>query len=111
MNCRNLNSVLDSQALEELSFAQKLDIELHFASCRECREAWAIYSEIVAAPIPDTPRDLRRRIAAALDEQEPGDVVRARRSIITGGALVVGAALATTLTLGLTPREPACPRA
>src|SRR5690606_2522452 len=43
MNCRNLNSVLDSQALEELSFAQRRDIERHLASCRECREAWAIY--------------------------------------------------------------------
>ena len=94
MNCRNLNSVLDSQALEELSFAQRRDIERHLASCRECREAWAIYREIAAAPIPDTPRDLRRRIAAALDEQAPGDVARVRRSILTGGALVVGAALA-----------------
>jgi anti-sigma factor RsiW len=110
MNCQNLNSLLDMQAPEELSAAQKRDVESHFASCATCREAWAVYNELVAEPIPDAPRDLHRRIAMALEEAEPSDAGRLRRSIITGGALVVGAALAKTLTLGWAQSERMCPR-
>ena len=73
MNCQDLNSVLDTCAPGEVSAGQKRDIERHFASCEECREAWAAYREIVTQPIPDTPRDLERRIATALDEQEASD--------------------------------------
>jgi hypothetical protein len=101
MNCESFNSVLETCDPDELSAAQKRDIERHLASCHECREAWAVYDELVKEPIPATPPDMHRRIFKALDEQEPSDPGRVRRSIITGGALVIGAALATKLTFGL----------
>ena len=110
MNCQDLNSVLDMHAPEELSSAQRRDIERHFASCQTCREAWAVYNEFVTEPIPETPRDLHRRIATALEEQEPSDAGRVRRSIIIGSVLVVGAAFATTLPFGLAQREGMCSR-
>jgi hypothetical protein len=105
MNCQDLNSVLDTHAPEQLGSAQRRDIEQHFASCQTCREAWAVYDELVATPIPETPRDLRRSIAVALEEQEPSDAIKARRSIIIGSLLVVGATVATTFTLGLGQHE------
>jgi len=105
MNCQDFNSVLDTLALTELSAAQTRDIERHFASCQTCRDAWAAYRELAAAPIPETPPGLHRRIATALEEQEQSDAHRLRRTIITGGMLVAGAALATTLSLGLVQNE------
>ena len=108
MNCQDLNSVLDTHGPGELSPAQKRDIDLHLVSCRTCREAWAAYNELVAEPIPETPRDLHRRIETALEDPGTSDVSRARRSIIIGGACVVGAALATTITVGLPQRERVC---
>ncbi len=105
MNCQELNAVLDTQASEQLDSAHKRDIERHFAKCQACREAWAAYNELVAAPIPKAPRDLHRRIVAALEDQEASDARRTRRSIIIGSALVFGAALTTTVTLGLAQRE------
>jgi hypothetical protein len=111
MNCQELNAVLDTHAPEQLGSAHKRGIEQHFASCQACREAWAAYSEVVAAPIPEAPRDLHRRIATALEEQEASDAGRVRRSIIIGSVLVFGAALAAPLTLGLAQRERICPRA
>lgn len=110
MNCQDLSSVLDMHAPDELSPGQKRDIERHFASCQTCREAWAVYDELVAEPLPETPRDLHRRIATALEEQEASDARRVRRSILIGSVLVVSAGLATSLTLGLAQREPMCPR-
>lgn len=105
MNCQSLSSVLDSHAPGELGSAQKRDVDEHLASCRTCREAWAVYAEIVAVPIPETPPGLQRRIATALDEQEPGVAFRSRRSIIVGSVLVAGATVATALTFGLTQQE------
>ena len=105
MNCQSLSSVLDLHAPEELSAAQKRDIEQHFASCQTCREAWAVYEELIVAPIPETPRGLQRRIATALEEQAPSDAFRSRRSIIIGSVLVVGATVATTFTFGLTQEK------
>jgi hypothetical protein len=110
MNCQDVHSVLDTHAPEDLSSAQKKDIERHFGSCEMCREAWAVYNEFVAQPIPETPRDLHRRIATALEEQAPTDAGRVRRSIIIGSVLVAGAAMATTLGLGLASPERMCPR-
>jgi hypothetical protein len=109
MNCQDLNCVLDTHAPEQLSSVQKRDIERHFASCETCREVWAVYNEFVAEPIPAMPQDLHRRIATALEEQEPKDAGRVRRSIIIGSVFVVGTTLAT-LTLGLAQRERMCPR-
>ena len=110
MNCQELHSVLDVHRQEDLSPAQRLDIESHFASCETCRETWAVYRELCAAPIAETPKDLRRRIAAAIDAKASHDVRRVRRSIILGGVLVVGAAMAKTLSLGVEQRERMCTR-
>lgn len=110
MNCEKLNTVLDTHAPEQLSSADKRDVERHFASCQTCRDAWAAYNEFVAAPIPEAPRDLHRRIATALEEQEASDASRVRRSIIIGGVLVFGAAATMPLTFGLAQRERICPR-
>jgi hypothetical protein len=54
---------------------------------------------------------LHRRIATALEEQEPTAASRVRRSIILGSVLVAGAAMATTLGLGPASPERMCPRA
>ncbi len=109
MNCQELNTVLDTHASDQLDAAHKRDIERHLASCQACREAWAAYNELVAAPIPDTPRDLHHRIATALREQASSEASPVRRSIIIGSVFVAGATLATTLTLGLAQRERASP--
>jgi anti-sigma factor RsiW len=105
MNCQDLNSILDQHVREDLSFAQTRDIERHLATCQACRDAWAVYNELVAQAIPETPQDLHRRIATALDGQELEHERRVRRSILVGSALVVGAAVVKTLSLGLEQRE------
>jgi predicted anti-sigma-YlaC factor YlaD len=109
MNCQELNSVLDTHPQNELSSSQRREVEGHFSSCRACREVWAAYGELIAEPIPETPQNLNRRIAAALDEQEADHAVRVRRSIVLGGVLFLGAAMATTL--GVVQRERMYPSA
>ena len=106
MNCQELNAFLDTLAPTDRSAAQRQDVERHLASCPACRASWAAFDEVAAAPIPKTPPALQRRIAAALEAEENGEPQRVvRRSIVLGSLLFAGAAVATTLTLGLQPRE------
>lgn len=106
MNCQELHAFLDTHAPTDRSSPQRRDIDRHLASCPTCRESWAAFNEVAAAPVPRTPPALQRRIAAALEAEEPGEARRAaRRSIVVGSLFFAGAAVATTLTLGFEPRE------
>jgi predicted anti-sigma-YlaC factor YlaD len=110
MNCQELHAVLDTDPREKLTAAQRQDVDTHFGSCRACREAWAAYRELVAEQIPHTPPDLQRRVAEAIDAKAPEKVRGLRRSIVLGGVLVVGAAVAKTLSLSLERSEQMCTR-
>lgn len=95
MNCHEINYILDSNAANELPADQKKAVDRHFESCRACREAWAAYREVSALEIPRTPQDLHLRIATAV---APAESHPARRSLIGGGVLVFGAAVAASVT-------------
>lgn len=103
MNCQEINRILDSNTAELLPVDQKKAIDHHFGSCPACREAWAAYREMSALQIPDTPKALRSRIAAAL---APAETRAFNRSLIVGGALVVGAAVAATMALRIDDSAP-----
>jgi hypothetical protein len=110
MNCQELHAILDTDPREKLTAAQQQDVETHFGSCQLCREAWAVYRELVSERIPQTPRDLQRRVAKAIDAKTPEKVRRLRRSIVLGSVLVVGAAVAKTLSLSPERSEQMCTR-
>ena len=110
MNCQELHAILDAHSQESLTVEQRHGIEAHFGSCQTCSEVWAIYREFVSAQIPQTPPDLQQRIAAAVDASAPEKVRGLRRSILLGGVLVVGAAVAKTLSLSLERGEQMCTR-
>jgi hypothetical protein len=110
MNCQELHAILDTDSQEKLTAAQQQDVETHFGSCQTCRETWAVYRELVSEQIPQTPRDLPQRVAKAIDAKAPEKVRGLRRSIVLGGVLVVGAAVAKTLSLNLERSEQTCTR-
>lgn len=107
MNCQELNSLLDEGSLEELGTRQKEAVEEHFGSCRACREGWAAYREISALSIPRTPQALRSRIMAAVAPTESPAIPR---TVILGGLLAVGAAVAAAVAVqvggGPDPAQP-----
>lgn len=106
MNCLEINRILDTHAPEELSTGQKQAVELHFASCETCRDAWMSYREIAAETLPRTPRDLRVRIAAAIAARAPAEAGGRRRSLLVGGLFAIGAAVAAGIALQVTERTP-----
>jgi hypothetical protein len=110
MNCQELHAILDTHSQENLTAEQQHQIEVHFSSCQTCGEVWAVYREFVSEQIPQTPPDLQQRIAAALDAEAPEKVRGLRRSILLGSVLVVGAAVAKTLSLNLERGEQMCTR-
>jgi hypothetical protein len=85
MNCEEINFVLDANAPEALTPLQKHAVEQHFASCCECRAAWAAYREIAAEKPPAAPPSLASRVAAALAASHPARVRTLRRSLVIGG--------------------------
>lgn len=104
MNCEQVSSVLDAHAPEALTLRQRQDVDRHFASCCECRAAWAAYRELAAETVPATSRGLARRIAAALAAYGPVRARTLRRSFALGAALAVGVAAAATIALQLQDR-------
>jgi predicted anti-sigma-YlaC factor YlaD len=99
MNCRQLHSVLDAE--RAASLAEREAVDEHLAACAECRETFAAFGALVAEPVPKPPPDLQRRVAAAIDDCASSDALRLRRSLVLGSVLVVGAAVAKTLSLGI----------
>ena len=95
MNCQEINFLLDANSTEGLGMGRKRTLAQHFESCQGCREAWAAYREVSALRIPETPQGLRSRIMA---EVAPNGS-RAPRSLIIGGVLAVGAAVAAAVAL------------
>jgi HEAT repeat protein len=106
MNCREINSLLDSDAPDALAPEARQAVDRHLASCRACRESWAIYRAIADAPVPRMPRQLGARIAAAVAARGAAETRRARGWIGIGAVLVVGAALAATAVVQLGERAP-----
>jgi hypothetical protein len=110
MNCQEVNFMLDVHAPEDLRPGERQTVELHFASCQACRDAWAAYREIAAQPIPKMPQDLRLRIAVALAARAPAETRWPRRSLLLGGVLAVGAAVAAGIAMQVAERAPAITR-
>lgn len=110
MNCQELHAILDTHSQENLTAEQQHEVEVHFGSCQTCCEVWAVYREFVSEQIPQTPPDLQQRIAEAVDAKAPEKVRSLRRSILLGSVLVVGAAVAKTLSLNLERGEQMCTR-
>ena len=110
MNCQEVNFIVDARAPEELSSAERQTVELHLVSCQACRDAWAAYRELAAEQPPKMPRDLRLRIAAALAARAPAETRWPRRSLLLGGVLLVGAAVAAGLALHVVDRGPGLAR-
>ena len=106
MNCLEINSLLESDALDALAPEARQAVDRHLASCRACRESWAAYRAIADAPVPPLPPQLRARIAAAVAERGVGETRAKRGWIGIGAALVVGAALAATAVVQLVERAP-----
>jgi HEAT repeat protein len=103
MNCQEINFLLDANSPEEHSISQKRAIDQHVESCQACREAWAAYREVSAIQIPQTPESLHSRIMAGV---APTDAQAIRRTLIFGGMLAVGAAVAATVALRLGDGSP-----
>ncbi len=96
MNCQEINFLLDANSPEELSIEQRQAIDQHFESCVACREAWAAYRDVSALRIPETPQGLHSRIMSAV---APTEAHAIPRSLILGGVVAVGAALAAGVAL------------
>lgn len=94
MNCQEINFLLDAESLEELSIERQQATEQHLASCAACHDAWEAYREVSVLQIPETPRGLHSRIMAAIAPTEKHAIPR---SMILGGVLAVGAALAAAV--------------
>jgi hypothetical protein len=95
MKCLDVNLMLDARGFEALSAPEKHAADLHFASCNACRDAWAVYREIAAQEPPKTSNDLPLRVATALAAAAtPAETRWLRRSLLGGGVLVIGAAMA-----------------
>jgi HEAT repeat protein len=109
MNCEEINFILDANASEALTPAQKQTVEHHFASCCECRAAWAAYREIAAERPPAAPPSLASRVAAALAASRPVHIRTLRRSLVIGSLLGIGAAAAATIALQFGDFTPAAP--
>ena len=99
MNCREMNLALDRDAPDALTSARRESIDRHLESCQTCSEEWANWRAIAALSVPATPPGLRSRIATVLSRQSEARPRRSRRSVVIGGFLVAGAALAATLSL------------
>ena len=102
MNCRECNLILDTQAPEGLTSAQRAAVDAHLASCEDCRADWANWQVVAALAIPPTPPELRARIAGLLPATAARSASAARgrgRVFVVGGLLLAGAALAAVLAL------------
>jgi HEAT repeat protein len=106
MNCEQTNFLLDTGSPEKLAHGDRQALDRHLASCRACRETWAAYREIAALPIPNMPRQLRARVAAAVAGRSSAEPRRTRGWIGVGSLLVVGAAAAATAVVQLVERAP-----
>jgi hypothetical protein len=104
MNCLEINRLLDAQAFERMSASDQQTVELHFRHCETCRDAWATYREMAGEVPPETPVELRARVAAAIAERAPTEAHRLRRSLLFGGVLAVGAAVAAGIALQIAER-------
>ncbi len=106
MNCADVDRILDSQGSDALTPNYKRAVDTHLASCRGCRDAWAAYRELMAKPVPVTPRELRHRVmGAVLAAQKPRASRPVRLAISI--ALLAGAAAASTLAYRVFDEEPA----
>jgi HEAT repeat protein len=94
MNCQEINMFLDAHSLEELSIERQQAIEQHLQSCAACHDDWEAYREVSLLQIPETPRGMHSRIMAAI---APTKKPAIPRSIVLGGVLAVGAALAAAV--------------
>jgi hypothetical protein len=104
MNCRECNLILDTQAPEGLTSAQRAAVDAHLASCEDCRADLANWRSVAALSIPPTAPELRSRIAALLPATAARSAAAARgrgRVFVVGGLLVGGVALAAMLALQL----------
>ncbi len=99
VNCQDISHLLDANAPEALTRAQRATIDRHLASCPVCSEDWANLREIAALPVPAMSSALRGRIAAALSAQIARPPRRAFRPFFVGGLVLAGAALAAALAL------------
>jgi HEAT repeat protein len=106
MNCLEINSILDAGSPETLAPEARQAVDRHFASCRACRESWAAYLEIAAAPVPTMPPPLRARIAASVAERGAAETWAKRGWLGIGAVLVVGVAVAATAVVQLVDRPP-----
>lgn len=97
MNCAEVDRILASKGSDALTPKHKRAIDEHFASCRDCRDAWAAYRRLIAEPVPVTPRELRHRVTAALLAARQSKPRAARPvRLALGIALLAGAAAAST---------------
>jgi HEAT repeat protein len=94
MNCQEINILLDAHSLEELSVEKQETVEQHLTSCTACHDAWEAYQEVSVLEIPETPRGMHSRVMAAI---APTKKYAIPRSMILGGVLAVGAALAAAV--------------
>lgn len=94
MNCQEINLLLDTESPEDLGIERKLAVDRHLESCNACHEAWAAYREASVLQVPRTPKGLHSRIMAAV---APTNKYSIQRSVIVGGVLAVGAALAAVV--------------
>jgi hypothetical protein len=108
MSCEQINSILDFTPAEKLPSEARQAVERHLASCRACRDTWAAYREIAAAPVPRMPPQLRARIAAAIAERS-AEPRRPRGWIGFGCVVVVAAAVGATVVVQRADRSPERP--
>jgi HEAT repeat protein len=110
MNCAEVDRSLASQGSDTLAPKHTRAVDEHFASCRDCREAWAAYRRLIAEPVPVAPRELRHRVMGALlaaRQSKPRSARPVRLAV--GIALLVGAAAASTWVYRVFEQGPAVP--
>lgn len=98
MRCKRANQLMASRLDDRLDRSRATELEDHLAGCAECRTEWrklaAVDQLFKSAPMVSAPVHLQAQITARINRRD-----QARRAIVGGLALALGAATLTMLTL------------